>query len=165
MSTSANETSAIPDRRSLHFTTLDEMLADANEMALADGHERLRTLGNWTFGQNLGHLASWINYSYDGAPLNVPWFVRLPVRLLMKNHTLNRPMKPGLRIPRVSGGTFGTEVFSTEVGLDQFDRACARLKVGPPATPHMLFGPLTHEEWIKQHLRHGELHLSFARAD
>lgn len=30
------------------------------------------------------------------------------------------------------------------------------------ARPSPLFGPLTHEEWVTLHLRHCELHYSFA---
>jgi len=36
-----------------------------------------------------------------------------------------------------------------------------RLRAGPPARPNVIFGPLTHDEWIQLHLRHAELHLSF----
>jgi hypothetical protein len=39
------------------------------------------------------------------------------------------------------------------------------LAKAPPTIPHALFGPLTHDEWIAQHLRHAELHLSFLRTE
>ena len=157
------ETSKAAGRRELNFTTLDEAIADANRLAAAEREGRLHRLGNWSFGQNLGHLAAWVNYSFDGLPMTVPWFVRLPMRFF-KNKVLNSKMRPGSRIPGISGGTLGIEPLSSEEGLERFNKAFSRLKAGSPALPHALFGRLTHEEWIKQHLRHAELHLSFMRA-
>jgi hypothetical protein len=83
----------------------------------------------------------------------------------MKKKFLYKPMKPGARIPKVPGGTAGIDEIPFEEGLAKFRKNLARLKSEPPKNPHALFGPLTHEEWIAQHLRHAELHLSFLRAD
>jgi hypothetical protein len=40
-----------------------------------------------------------------------------------------------------------------------------RLRREPPTGPHVIFGRLPHEDWIKLQLRHAELHLSFATTD
>ena len=121
-------------------------------------------MGNWTLGQTLGHLASWADYSYDGVPLKVPFFVKLIMRP-MKRRFLRGPMPAGRNIPKVPGGTLATEPLSTEEGLARIRRSFSRLRDEPPTRPHLLFGPLTHEQWIQLHLRHAELHLSFLRAD
>jgi hypothetical protein len=153
-----------PQRRTLHFTRIDQVLADVNQLAEAEQRGTLKMLGNWTFGQSLGHLASWVDYSYDGVPLKIPFFIPWIVRPLRKQF-LYKPMKPGSRIPKVPGGTLATDVVASAPALDHFRRAFERLAISPPGKPHALFGKFTHQEWIAQHLRHSELHLSFMRSD
>jgi hypothetical protein len=152
------------NRRTLHFTKIDEALADVQTLADAERTGSLRCLGNWTFGQNLGHLAKWVDFSYDGVPLKLPFFVPWIMRP-MKNRMLTHPMKPGARIPKVPGGTLAIEPVSTPDGLAHFQEAFSRLAREAPVRPHALFGAMTHDEWIAQHLRHAELHLSFLRVD
>jgi len=154
----------IPQRRTLHFDTINQILADIDQLEIAKQQGKLRSLGNWSPGQNLGHLASWIDYSYDGVPFRVPFIARIVLRP-MKKMFLYKPMRPGARIPKVPGGTAGIDEIPFEEGLDRFRKNLARLKSDPPSGPHAVFGPLTHEEWIAQHLRHAELHLSFLCAD
>ena len=151
-------------RRVLHFDRLDEVTADVRKLVEADHRQSLRQAGSWTFGQTLGHLASWVNYGYDGVPVKIPFFVPWIMRPL-KRFVLNRPMKPGARIPRVPGGTLAIEVISTEAAIPQFFEAFDRLAKSRPTQPSPLFGPMSHEEWIKLHLRHSELHLSFLIPD
>jgi hypothetical protein len=43
--------------------------------------------------------------------------------------------------------------------------ALNRLEAGAPNLPHILFGPLTHDQWINTHLHRAELHLSFIAID
>ena len=49
-------------RRTLHFDSIDQIMADVDQLAGAQKQGKLRSLGNWTAGQNLGHLASWIDF-------------------------------------------------------------------------------------------------------
>jgi hypothetical protein len=158
------DTGKVAQRKSLHFNSIDEAQAEVDRLAKTERDGRLRMLGNWTFGQNLCHLASWVNYSFDGVPLKVPFIVRMLLRP-MKKRTLYKPMPAGSNIPRVPGGTIGADPISSEAGVEKITSAYKRLKEGSPAIPHLLFGPLTHDEWINQHLRHAELHLSFCQAD
>ena len=154
--TSSNERA----RRTLKFISLNEVVADVKTLAAADAAGKLRCCGNWTFGQILNHLATWVDYSFDGVPMKVPFFVKWMVRP-MKRRFLTKPMKAGSRIPKVEGGTLAISVVPTTEALEHFHRSFDRLAKGPPAIPHMLFGLMTHDEWIAQHLRHSELHLSF----
>ncbi len=147
-------------RRKLHFDSLDEVVADVKTLAAADSAGRLTCCGNWTFGQILNHLATWVDYSFDGVPMKIPLLVRWMIRP-MKKRFLTKPMRPNSRIPKVAGGTLAIDVVPTTEALEHFYRSFERLAKGPPAIPHMLFGPMTHDEWIAQHLRHSELHLSF----
>jgi hypothetical protein len=162
--TSPIDTGRITGRRELRFTRIDEVLADVDRLAAAEREGRLQRLGNWTFGQTLGHLAGWADYSYDGVPLQVPFFVRLMMRP-MKRRFLRGPMPAGRNISKVPGGTLATEALSSEEGLSRFRRSFIRLRDQSPTRPHLLFGPLTHEQWTQSHLRHAELHLSFLRAE
>src|SRR5581483_5857332 len=151
----AIDTGKVKDRRTLHFASLDEALSDADTLAAAEREGKLRTLGNWSLGQSFNHLSSWVDYSFEGAPLKIPLIVRWMLRP-MKKRFIYTPMKPGGNIPRVPGGTLAIDAVPLDEGLTHLHRAFDRLKNDSPAIPHMLFGPLTHDEWINQHLRHAE---------
>lgn len=158
------DTGKVKERRTLHFKSLDEALTDADTLASAERAAKLRALGNWSLGQSFNHLSSWVDYSFEGAPLKIPLIIRLMLRP-MKKRFIYKPMKAGGNIPKVPGGTLAINVVPLEEGLAHLHRSFGRLKNESPAIPHMLFGPLTHDEWINQHLRHAELHLSFYRTD
>jgi hypothetical protein len=153
------DTRHIPERRSLRFNTIDEILADIDRLADAERLGQLQSLGNWTLGQTLGHLSAWIGYVYDGIPIKIPWPIRLLLRP-MKRRMLYKQMRPGLKIPGVPGGTLGTEVIPTEEGVRRCREGLERLKREAPAKPHMFFGKMTHAEWTALQLRHAEVHLS-----
>lgn len=159
------DTSKVSGRRELHFKSLDEALADARALVAPDSAGTLKHLGNWSLGQTLGHLAFWISTPFDGYPaqLNPPFFIRWILRL-RKNAFVRGGMPAGVRIPRIQGGTLGTDPMTAQAGLNAFSRACERLSKAAPAIPNIILGPLTHEEWISLNLRHAELHLSFFAA-
>lgn len=155
------ETGKVTDRRQLHYQSIDELLADVDRIVAADKAGTLRRTGNWTAGQAFGHLASWINYSYDGYPSRPPWFIRLILRL-MKKKILRGGMRPGVRIPGASEGTFGTGLLSTDEGARQLREALMRLKRGEPSKfDSPAWGPMPLDERIAMNLRHADLHLSF----
>jgi hypothetical protein len=154
------DTGNVTGRRDLHYQNLDELQSDVDALAAADHAGRLEQLGNWTLGQALNHLSSWINYGFDGYPMKVPYFIKMVVRL-MKNKFLKGPLPAGKSLPGVPNGTFGADPISLDEGVKKMSAAIARLRAAPPQDPNPIFGPLTHDEWIASHLRHGELHLSF----
>lgn len=152
-----------PARRTLRFNSVDELLREMDRIIAAENAGTLRRTGNWTTGQIFGHLASWINYGYEGFPSGAhpPFFVRWIAKLL-KNKIIHNGMRPGMRIPRTKDGTLGTEVFSTEEGALRLRSALLRLKNREPVKFHSpALGPLTDDERIALQLRHAELHLSF----
>jgi hypothetical protein len=154
------DTGKVAERRPLRFESLDQVLAEVERLAEAERAGRLRRLGNWTLGQTLGHLASWAEYSYTGAPLKVPFFIKWFLRL-RKRKFLYGPMRAGVKIPRVEGGTLATEPVPLDEALVRMRRVLGRLKTEAPTAPNVIFGPLTHEEWGALHCRHAELHLGF----
>jgi hypothetical protein len=151
------------DLRAVRFTTLDELLADVDRLAAAERAGSLKRAGNWTLGQALGHLATWAQFSYDGLPMRTPWFVKLILRM-QKRKYLRGPLPRGVKIPRVKGGTLGTEPLSLDEGLSRYRTVTERLRREAPTRPSEVFGVLARDEWIALHLRHAELHLSFFKA-
>ena len=154
------DTGKVAGRRMLRFESIDQALAEVERLAEAERAGRLRRLGNWTLGQTLGHLATWGEYGYTGVPLKVPFFIRWFLRL-RKRAFLYGPMRSGVRIPGVEGGTLATDPVPLEEGRERFRRAMERLKAEAPTAPSPAFGRLTHEESIALNLRHAELHLGF----
>lgn len=154
-------TKKVAGRRKLRFETVQECEAEVGRLCEAERAGRLKALGNWTLGQTLGHLASWIEYAYEGYPMKQPpWVLRAITRLLL-GRLLNKPASPGLRLPGVAAGTYGTEPCGLDEGEARVRAAYARLLKEPAKVPSPLFGMLSKEDLIKLHLRHAELHLSF----
>lgn len=154
------DTGKITGRRQLRFNSIDEAVAEANRLAEAERQGRLTQMGNWALGQAMGHIAGWIEFGYEGFPIGAPWLIRLIV-WLQKKKFLYGPMRAGVKIPGVSGGTLATEPMSVEEGLGRLTAAFQRLKAEPQKYPSPVLGQLTHEESSALNLRHAELHLSF----
>lgn len=161
-SASLIDTARVSNRRTLRFQTTNEAVSEAQRLASAERAGNLTPLGNWTLGQALGHLATWAEFSFTGAPLKPPLPIRLMLRL-QKNKFLTRPMPAGVKIPGVPGGTLGIDPMPLDDGLAKHCAAMDRLRSESPTKPNVIFGPLTHEQWIQLNLRHAELHLSFFR--
>ena len=154
------DTGKVVGRRMLRFESIDEMLAEVDRVVKAEKAGRLERLGNWTLGQVLGHLAVWAEYSYTGPPIKAPLLIKLTLRL-RKRKFLYGPMRAGIKIPGVKGGTLATEPMSVDEALGRLQCVMQRLKTEAPTVPNVIFGPLKHEEWIAVTLRHAELHLGF----
>ena len=148
------------EHRTLHFNTINDVHAEIDRIAASDRAGTLRTTGNWSAGQTFGHLAAWINYAYEGYPTKPPWIIKLILKF-QKNKFMRGPLPRGVRIPGSPGGTYGVEPLSTQEGYDRAVRALNRLKAAPPSGPNVIFGPLSHQEWMTMHQRHAELHLGY----
>lgn len=151
------------ERRTLHFDSINDIVKDVDRIVAADRAGKLRCTGNWTAGQTFGHLATWIEFGYNGFPpeAHPPGLVRLIAKVL-KKRILYKPMMAGMKIGRIPGGTLGTEPMSTEQGATRYKSVLARLhKREPLKFPSPAFGQMTEDETIALNLRHAELHLSF----
>lgn len=152
---------APPTRRILRFNSLDDVLVDVERIVASDRAGTLTQLGAWTPGQTFGHLATWTEYAYQGYPFRIPWFARWLVARTLRNAARNG-MPPGLRLPGVRGGTYGTEPLETAAGADRLRAALAPMQRGePPRFPHPALGVLPLDFAVQLNLRHAELHLSF----
>ena len=154
----AIKTKTVQGRRELHFTSLDEVVADA-EMLVASPN--VKTLGNWPLDRLINHLALSINSSIDGTTFRAPWFIRL-LSPLFKHRFLTRTMSPGFNLPKRAETEFYAIPASSQEALRNLKTAVARLKADKIAPSHPLFRNLTQEECDQLHLRHAEMHLSFA---
>ncbi len=158
--TTTIDTGKVQERRRLRFSSVDELRAEIDRVLAAECAGTLRRSGNWTAGQAFGHLATWINFAYDGYPMRLPWFIRLLVRRKLK-HYLAGEMDAGVRIPRVAGGTFGTEPLSADEGATRLRAALDRMEREPARHDSPAFGKLPEAQRIALNLRHAELHLGF----
>ena len=141
-------------------------MAELDRIEAAERDGKLKTLGNWTAGQNLSHLAAWIEYGWDGYPMDKP---PLPIRLVMRfmlGRILKKGMTAGVKIPGIEGGTLGADEMETLAAVERFRVALNRLKSGESAKfDSPAFGKMTHEKRVKLNLRHAELHLGFLDVD
>jgi hypothetical protein len=156
------DTKKVKDRRQLRFDSVDKAIRDAQSLADAERRGAFRSTGNWTLGQALGHVAFWARAPFDGYPLapRMPLVLRLIIPL-MKGRFLNKGLPAGARIPGIPGGTFGIDPMESDRGLAEMRTAFERLAQQAPTIPNPVFGPLSHEDWVKLNLRHAELHHSF----
>lgn len=150
-------------RRPLAFGSIADALAEIDRIVAAEEQGTLKRLGNWSAGQNFHHIATWINYAFDGYPpsLRPAWIIKFIARTFMKGRFMKGPMRGGVKIPNVASGTLGTEETSTDAGAAELRRALERLQASCPTQENVLFGKLTHNEWIQMNLRHAELHLGY----
>ena len=150
---------AVRGRRSLRYESFDELMADAERLVSTPGTQ---TLGNWSLGQLLAHLSAAIEMSLgDVPPPRVPWPIRI-VGFFVKGRVLRKGPSPGFKLPAEAEPKVYPTVASAEEGLQRLRTSVARAKAGRMSARHPILGPLTHEEWGQLHLRHAELHLSFA---
>ena len=85
----------VEGRRKLSFTSLDEVVADAEKLVSSPD---TKMLGNWPLGRLLTHLANSIDRSIDGSTVKPPWIVRL-IGPLMKGRILRNGMSAGSTCP------------------------------------------------------------------
>lgn len=154
-------TRSVRERRDLRFESLREILIDAEMLVQA---KNVRMLGNKPLDGLLNHLTMAIEGSIDGIPFKAPWYMRLIGPLFKKRFTTKK-MPAGFNLPRSVDDVYFP---SSATALEAFERlrsAIERTHTQRMTSTHPILGSLTHEEWTKLHLRHAELHLSFARAE
>jgi hypothetical protein len=156
MSATEVNTKKVTGRRKLRFESYDEVLTDVERLAAGE----IRSLGNWSFGQILKHLAVAVDSMIDGGPFNMPAPVKFLMNLIMKKRMLTRTLSPGFNLPKSAQALVPYDT-SVEEGLELFRVAIDRLKNETIRAPHGAFGVLSPSEWDQFQLRHCEMHLSF----
>ncbi|MCC6508131.1 MAG: DUF1569 domain-containing protein [Pirellulaceae bacterium] len=152
------------ERRKLRFESIEEVLADVDSLVASAQAGTLQSVGNWTSGQVMAHLAAWIEYGYEGYPVKAPpWILRFILKLMLPG-MLKHGMRPGVKIPGIAGGTTGQEDQPLDQAAARLKKAFLRLNSGEQCSyDSPAFGPMSHADRIRLNLRHAELHLSFLR--
>ena len=147
------------ERRTVTYLSLRDFLEDAERCVAAHAP----TSGNWSLGQIIEHMALILEKSLDGYDLTAPWFIRL-VGPFLKRRVMRNKMKPGLKLPGYAAKVLVPGLTEPQTALEHLRRVIGRMETETQRAPSPIFGVLTIDEWNQIHLRHGEMHMSFARA-
>lgn len=147
------------DRRPVSYSNLTSVLEDAEFLA---SHPH-RTVGQWSYGRILQHLADSLNKSFDGFNYRAGLPIRLVARTFFKKRFLNEPMSPGFRLPRSQEALLPDNSQPVEQAIENLRKAVARFEREEPTAEHPALGKLAPAEWVQLHLRHCELHMSFVK--
>ena len=151
-------------RRQLDFRTLADISAELDRLEAAHREHGLKQTGNWTPGQNLDHLARFMQRTFDGFESLAPAPFRAVMRLVFfKAFTApGKPIPAGYKLPKQAAPLLPPPEVSTEQGLSNLRAQIARAARGERMTQKSpLIGPLTHEQWETVHAKHAALHLGF----
>lgn len=149
----------VQGRRDVSFQTLDDIVADAEKLVASP---KSRTIGNWPLVKLIKHLSQTIHNSIDGFQSKAPRWIRLIMPLFKGRILKARKMSPGINLPKATVASAFPDAGSIQEALDDLRRAVARTKSERMEAVHPAFGKMTHDEWNTLHLRHSEMHLSFA---
>lgn len=158
--TMAVNTRRVNDRRAVRYESFQELLADAEILAQSE----VLTLGNWSLGQIFGHLARTMHASIDGLDGKATFWSRLSARFVHGRRLLSGPMPAGMRLPSAAAEQLLPEDVSAEEGLMALREAIERVTFETERATHPLLGEMSLDQWDSYHLRHAELHMSFALA-
>jgi hypothetical protein len=147
----------VSERRALDYNRVDAIMTDVER--LLAGH---KTVGNWTLGQILDHLARSIRLTLRPLRVESPPAPSTPEQDAARQAFFqNRSIPSGREIP--------TPRIVPDPNADPFASAEALRTVlehlimhESPFPSHPLLGPLNHDEWIHFHCIHCAHHLSFA---
>ncbi len=142
------------DRRQLAFAGLDDVMPAVEQLLV-----RHETVGTWTLGQILNHLATALRLTTAGTtgPSGSTPEQAIARRLFFRRGTF--PENQEAPLPAMQPGPdldAATEARALRAAIDRFASA-----EGDFAT-HPRLGPLTKDQWARFHVLHCAHHLGFA---
>lgn len=149
-------TKKVTGRRPVRYTHLEDILTDAERIASGP----YRTLGNWSLGQIVEHIAKAMDTAFDKSDFRAPWVLRVFVAPLVKNQMLIKPMPAGFKLPK-SAKTLIPDPLEIQPALEHLKKSIERFETQTPTQKHGFFGDLAPQEWVSLMLRHAEMHMSF----
>lgn len=155
-------TKPTPEKRPLHFETLDDILTEVRSL-----HETGYTCkGNWNLAQICSHLSDWMRFPLDGYPVSplpiriMLWMMRTMAGSKMQQKILTEGFKAGT--PTMPETIPEPDAQSDQAALDQLQKTIDRIKHHQGEfQPSPLFGNWDRETMEKINLRHAEHHLGF----
>lgn len=151
-------TKEVSDRRELHFSSLQDILADAERLGAA---QSIRNTGNWTPAQVMQHVGRLMLASIDGFQAKGPLLFRI-IGPMMKGKFLSNPFKAGFKVPDNFSQLKPDENPSWDEGFQVIKTGVERAQSGERMSQSSPFlGSMSHEDWVAMHCRHAELHFSF----
>lgn len=149
--------------RTLQLESLDALETELVRIESALSVGKTRTTGNWSVGQICGHLGKFVRCSYGGFDGLAPWVVRSLAAALFKRSAMGPGAMPrGLRRPKKASSMLPAAAVSDAQGMALLRGQLARIRSGEKMLqPSPLFGHLTHEQWVRLHLKHAGMHLGF----
>jgi len=163
MSTSMIDTRRAP-RRELSFHCTGCLKEELARIEAAHRAGALRQTGNWTPGENLDHVAKVWEFAFDGFPpeARLPFPVRMIAGLMKRRMTSGKTLPSGFKIPKGGEYMLPLQGCAAEKGLARLRKVLERLDRGEQMTvASPAFGRLSHDEWLRLHLGHAQLHLGF----
>ena len=139
-------------RRILNFSSLDDALEDVD--GLMAGHA---TLGGWSLGQILNHLATAIRVSSRArpAPAAPPISDEFRRTFFQQRRFPDGIQAPHPRLIPEADADPVTESVALRDAINRWDAATG------PFAPHPLLGSLSKDEWTQFHCIHCAHHLGF----
>lgn len=146
-------------RRELSFQTLDEAVADAEQLAQGT----VRTTGKHSFGQILEHLARTHDMCTGKmVPPTPPFYMRVLIPLLKPMILSGKPLKPGATLPKNAEEVFWPDRdFDVQDALQHFRDSVKAYNTDGPLDKHPVFGRMSREKNLDLNCRHCALHLGF----
>ncbi len=151
-------------RRSLSFHCTKCVREELARLQAAHAAGTLSHTGNWTEGEILEHVAKMWMMAFDGFPESArpPLIIKLIARLMKGKFTSGKTLPPGFKLPKQARFMLPAPGTSFEVGMQKMIRVLDRIDAGERMTiPSPAFGRLTHDEWMRLHLSHAQLHFGF----
>ena len=151
--------SSSAERRELSFHSLDEAVAEAEQLAQGT----VRTTGNHSFGQILEHLARTHDMCTGKmiAP-TPPFYMRVMIALLKPIILNGKPLKPGAKLPKNAEDVFWPDrEFDVQEALQHFCDSVKTYNDEGPLEVHPVFGKISREKNLDLNCRHCALHLGF----
>lgn len=146
-------------RREVRFGSLGDLGAELDRLERVHSEGKLSYSGNYTPGQALHHLARWAErYTTGDLPTDLPLPIKIFGRVL-GGRLLNKGFPAGLAGP--TGQRQPEPDVSFEDGLAYLRAQTSLIEASDLAHKNPMYGRMTHDDVVKLHLRHAELHLSF----
>lgn len=147
-----------PKRRKVHFSSIAEAVADAEQLAAGE----VKTTGHYSFGQILEHIAramDTVTGKVDAGPVALP--IRIAARI-GRSYILSHPVPAGYKLPGKSQSIlWPSEDVDVSAGLTSLKQAIERFETTEPLRSHPVLGNLNRKQHEQMQCRHSELHLSF----